>query len=135
MPYIITSKAACPDCKGRGRLYDRIGKYDRVCNRCSLGDIPTSRTAVATLDEARETAHQIAGASGVWVKVRPHVWDAKGLPEAGGTVGPLPDGTVIEVKRVLAAPELARATGIPRGDWFYMSDAAIVAEYNRTTAA
>lgn len=41
--------------------------------------IVKSRRAVATLDEARQA-------------VFPHA-----LPESGGTVGPLPDGTVIEV--------------------------------------
>ena len=42
-----------------------------------------SRRAVATLDEARAVAEQI-----------------NELPASGGTIGPLPDGTIIEVRRV-----------------------------------
>lgn len=52
------------------------------------------RTAVATLDEAREAAHSAIPA--------PTCGDYHGaiysLSDSGGTVGPLPDGTVIEVR-------------------------------------
>lgn len=58
-----------------------------------------TRRAVATLDEAREVIRQIA-----WDRPpgqTPTPDDAMAihaLPESGGTVGPLPDGTVIEVE-------------------------------------
>jgi hypothetical protein len=51
-----------------------------------------THTAVATLEEARKTiAPTILAAS------PNHVWH---LAEAGGTVGPLPDGAVIEVRPI-----------------------------------
>jgi len=51
-----------------------------------------TRTAVATLDEARAVALDVLGDHGY---VEP-----LNLPADGGTVGPLADGTVIEVRRV-----------------------------------
>jgi hypothetical protein len=57
-----------------------------------------SRRAVATLEEAREECDKI-------VRLRAKdpdeferlIWASMALPESGGTVGPLPDGAVIEV--------------------------------------
>ena len=75
MLYVITTK--------------RPGRYDY--------DPPPirveSRRAVATLEEARRMAWRTAE-FGTWSS------DAvtETLPESGGTVGPLPDGTVIEVE-------------------------------------
>jgi len=66
-----------------------------------------SRTAVATLEEARETiAPTILAAS------PNHVWH---LAESGGTIGPLPDGTVIEVRQA-SWFELRRMTGRAPGE-------------------
>ncbi len=62
-----------------------------------------TRHAVATLDEAQEAAanelydHAINPGRTSQQAFYDGVAD---LPEAGGTVGPLPDGTVIEVERV-----------------------------------
>lgn len=76
MPYIITTTHG-----------ERDMRWPRV-----------TRRAVATLDEAREVA---------WQAAREHGADADtrrahgGLKQAtGGTIGPLPDGTVIEVTAV-----------------------------------
>lgn len=66
MPYIVTIKP--PD------------NLVRMTN--PPRQIPVSRRAVATLDEARHEAFVVL------------------ISELGGTVGPLPDGTVIEVERV-----------------------------------
>jgi hypothetical protein len=52
-----------------------------------------SRRAVATLEEARGLAALPCGISNP-----SHFHQAVRLPESGGTVGPLPDGTVIEVE-------------------------------------
>jgi hypothetical protein len=81
-----------------------------------------SRRAVATLDEAREAAHGIvnrapAGRAEQYTSSPGR--DAMTLPESGGTVGPLPDGTIIEV-----AP-------VGRDDLF----ATLVPVQNRNTAS
>ena len=55
---------------------------------------PASRRAVATLEEVADRVdEQFADHSMSYRRV------VLALPEAGGTVGPLPDGTVIEVHR------------------------------------
>ena len=59
----------------------------------------TASRAVTTLDEARATAIEVVDrlpgdGYNEW-----HA-EADNLPDAGGTIGPLPDGTVIEVARV-----------------------------------
>ena len=66
-----------------------------------LGTDLLSRHAVATLDEAREyaweTVKQISGPSTATVANRAA---CESITERGGTIGPLPDGTMIEVKPV-----------------------------------
>jgi hypothetical protein len=64
-----------------------------------------TRTAVATLDEARiearivvATERAIDGASEQIISRAMQTADT--LPESGGTIGPLPDGTVIEVREM-----------------------------------
>ncbi len=86
MPYIIETRDAAT---GAFRSVD-IG--------------PLSRRAVATLEEARSGARRIVGehtnhyvdAQGQMIAAA----QALGLPESGGIIGPLPDGTVIEVRHV-----------------------------------
>lgn len=94
MPYIITTKRPLAG----NQTLDEAMENDDV-------------TAVATLDEAR--AH-----------LRPILADAfphgpvgnraavRDLPESGGTIGPLPDGTVIEVQQVTWA-RLTHDAGLP----------------------
>jgi len=59
-------------------------------------DVWKDRTAVATLDEARKAAYAAIGEND-----NPPYFDGHfavdSLEADGGTVGPLPDGTVIEV--------------------------------------
>lgn len=81
-----------------------------------------TRRAVATLDEAkgaviRELAPRIDSA---------FEWD---LGLDGGTIGPLPNGTVIEVRRVLHA-DVMREAGLSRRDTPFMSDAQILDAFN-----
>ena len=76
MPYIIETRYS--DCDFPGS-----------CGECDI-----SRIAVATLDEARRITAR---------EYREHVhrfmgFDTRWITESGGTVGPLPDGTVIEVR-------------------------------------
>ena len=72
--------------------------------------------AVATLPEARRAAHAVIlrceRASTVEFDTGPYR-DATNVSEAGGTIGPLPDATVIEVERVTFA-DLRRA-GVVNG--------------------
>jgi len=117
MPYIITTttrKAVTCDTNVSG-------------GRTSYWPV-TSRRAVATLDEARSDVRAIAldhdSIGGAQKAMR--------LPEPGGTVGPLPGGTVIEVTQV-SLSRLAELGGIkPRqqsGQWKLTS--IIVAAYNK----
>lgn len=89
-PFIVTTKPdACPE-----------GVEDCRC-------VGQSRRAVATLDEARDAARDRVGPLGSFEAVRAAPsWQVDALDtitellESGGTVGPLPDGTVIEVAPV-----------------------------------
>jgi hypothetical protein len=85
MPFIVTTRR-------EGRLPGR--EHDAVW----------SRQAVATLEEARESARQAAVTAGALAQQ----WDTALIPESGGTVGPFSDGTRIEVMAVDDA-EYARA--------------------------
>lgn len=92
MPYIVTTNQT-EECEGGTALFLK----------------PVSRRAVATLDEAKEI---------VWAAmadVPRYALDMASrlsvtthrLTEQGGSIGPLPDGTVIEVE-VLAGTRLER---------------------------
>ena len=79
MPYIITTTADDP----------HVGTP-------AMERVTVTRIAVATLDEARRITAR---------EYREHVhrfmgFDTRWITESGGTVGPLPDGTVIEVQSV-----------------------------------
>jgi hypothetical protein len=99
MPYIVMTKR--PDqAAHEDRFYE--DNDDLVI---------TSRRAVATLDETQQEVADLVGrlshahyAGGDWTgrkRTVDRLLDAAFyLPEQGGTVGPLPDGTVIEVERV-----------------------------------
>jgi hypothetical protein len=80
VPYIVTATTFTPS----GRRAVPGGA------EVMLSD--STRRAVATLDEANEALYAI-------VKER---YDScrVGVPAGGGTVGPLPDGTLITVERV-----------------------------------
>ncbi len=69
----MTTKRQCSSCEGDGCTYLVYGQLDTYedCERCGGSGERDSRRAVATLEEAY-----------------------------GGTVGPLPDGTTIEVEQV-----------------------------------
>jgi hypothetical protein len=89
MPYIITTTT-------RANIYGAAGLVE--------ANVPheVSRTAVATLDEARDHVHSLGATYGQMAhRLRPR--GTSRLP-----VGPLPDGTVIEVRQVgyveIAAP-------------------------------
>jgi len=114
MPYIITTNRATPG----------IVAHDIM-----------PRRAVATLDEAR---NDLAG----YCPVPEHPGrpigekhpaatfadSVRNLPESGGTIGPLPDGTVIEVEQVPFHELMIRASIEPPDNG--MLDAAILEAFN-----
>lgn len=112
MPYII--ETTFPDCGIGG------------CDKCARST--QTRVAVATVEQARDVAHNFVhaeyramypiradGQGGEHSDAqRSHRWrnvEITKLPESGGTIGPLPDGTVIEV-REMSYEDIA---GIPDG--------------------
>jgi hypothetical protein len=129
MPYIIETSRGCG-----------------YCTHCGYGSEPSAeclhkastRTAVATLDEAADQIEHIADAwlDGVSegnytvethrqyrrIIEACHAWD-----ESGGTVGPLPDGTVIKVRQACYV-EIAAAVDNKPATWG--SEQAILAAFN-----
>lgn len=97
MPYIVTTKRRYTDVED-GVERDRSE--------------PLSRRAVATLEEARHAAY--APFRERFYPNEPYREASRAieaLGESGGTVGPLPDGTVIEVEQIRDY-ELAKAAGV-----------------------
>jgi hypothetical protein len=94
-----------------------------------------TRRAVATLEEAREAAKDALPAS---ANLSRH-FEAEDLPESGGTIGPLPAGTVIAV-RLCGWSELHRAATGQGLDFLTGLDhstqhAAIIDAYNARQGA
>lgn len=89
-----------------------------------IAAVSLTRRAVATLDSACEVALDLAITQYVEPDMRPSWANAcRRLPVEGGTVGPLPDGTVIDVAYVgWATLERATDPGLSRD--------AILAAYN-----
>lgn len=116
-PYIVTTKRRWADAASN-----------------TAGTQLASRRAVATLEETREVADDAVFAAFDRDRKRPGdelpppymalSIDARDLPESGGTVGPLPDGTVIEVERT-GWTDLLMAAHITGG-----SDAQILDAFN-----
>ena len=96
MPYIITTTQALRD--GEDVIVDAL---ESVGTRVVIGGKPiVSRTAVATLNEAVDLLEQ-------------HGVMADTVDLSGGTVGPLPDGTIIEVRPMLR-DDVTRTAGEDR---------------------
>lgn len=106
MPYIVTTTTPYgyhgeAECEGCGGSVHRRGPEGEF--RCSDWPkcIPVSRRAVGTLDEARHDAElaMVRAKGDGPMPSREQILAVRGLPEQGGTVGPLPDGTLITVTR------------------------------------
>ena len=98
VPFIVTTKRPL-SCTCWGRV------EAEMCRACRKGGKDVSRRAVATLEEARQIVLDFLEFDIAAEQVDADMMDAQyryaeALPESGGTVGPLPDGTVIEVERV-----------------------------------
>lgn len=133
MLYIIETHTdeACPNCDGRG--YRESAESGARCTECmGDGNVAPVRRAVATLDEARTAAAEHASAAYGDAEITEHLdagTAALNLPEAGGTIGPLPDGTVIEVRHAswddLVGP----------GAWdAHTTEAEVIDAYNEANA-
>jgi hypothetical protein len=94
-PYIVTTKR-------RGYMGLGLVRSPRV----------VSRRAVATLEEARDFIYSLCAETDV--DDERIADDIDRLPESGGTVGPLPDGTVIEVEQVTWHELTHRTTNVGR---------------------
>lgn len=110
MPYIITTRES-------REAYERRRARDPGAYRQQ----GITHQAVATLDEAREAVMDVAGVPsdlGTWDEPESAHWwtlECARLPDHGGTVGPLQDGTVIEVERV-ETMQLYRRANLPLPD-------------------
>jgi hypothetical protein len=91
-PFTVTTKRPCAPCHGTGDWLDSSTGTGQ-CDECGGFGVDVDRRAVATLEEARGACVAI---------LHNHGFSALGyaLPraESGGTVGPLPDGTTIQVE-------------------------------------
>jgi hypothetical protein len=74
--------------------------------------VKVTRRAVATLDEAQDGCYWIAVDHGTTSEGAASI----AIPHDGGTIGPLPDGTVIEVERVSLAALAAFTLTIELGN-------------------
>jgi hypothetical protein len=93
MPYVITSKPLGAHKAGTSQHF--------------------SRHAVSSLRKARRYVESaVVGVQGYMAWDEPHMGP---LTEAGGIVGPLPDGTVIEVEQVREIPGHARGKCVHDG--------------------
>jgi hypothetical protein len=85
VPYVITTHP------GQSSDYETRGEH--------IAAVGLSRVAVATLEEAREMVFRVIDEQERIDDLLSTYADAIFLAD-GGTVGPLPDGTIIEVERV-----------------------------------
>ena len=102
MPYIVIIKSP-PRIPIMGSINEpKLNKEGIIVDRDEISGEATAfitRTAVATLDEARTVAYFACDRAKPYED--PFKDEACDLPTEGGTIGPLPDGTVIEVREVL----------------------------------
>ena len=103
MPYLVTTKRPDGDdrnCNCLVPYMEGAGNHSPGC-ACFTPRV-VSRRAVATLEEARKATRRklepflpggvLEGDPAKWLKA---AWS---IPESGGSVGPLPDGTLITVE-------------------------------------
>jgi hypothetical protein len=111
MPYVVTTK--------RPPL-----SFDPFNPRATPERV--SRRAVTTLEEARAAVITAL----VELAAPPTAFS---IDESGGTIGPLPDGTLIEVERVHLSALYPKAMYGRAGEW--RDEAKVIAAYNAREAA
>lgn len=89
----------------------------------------SSRRAVATLEEARQHCFAVPPDESYYGEFDDFYEAVAALPESGGTVGPLPDGTVIEVGRC-SWMYLKIHTDLPGDPHGTLSEREIIDAYN-----
>jgi hypothetical protein len=121
MPYIVTTKR------------DDGPKLGWI-----VGVPSCSRRAVATLEEAvsevKRAVKVIATETGRVAATTEQAMAIVALPESGGTVGPLPDGTVIEVEPKLWRDLVDEAYGPNLRNFLHLSEDEILAAFNTQQA-
>jgi hypothetical protein len=111
VPFIVTTKRPCPAC-----VHGPAGGGEHRPES-------VSRRAVATLEEVQVLVSDAIYDAGQ--KTTRDALPAFEIPESGGTVGPLPDGTVIEVEPV---SKLYLGTAVPHDR--HMTENELLAAYN-----
>jgi hypothetical protein len=127
MPYVITTTTA--DALAATAMLNGDEAMSLTLDEAKAREAAgTTRLAVATLDEARDACRAVDPDDNAEVR-GPLTRMVDALTESGGTVGPLPDGTVIEVTPV--TDDQLRAAVAHRIDGAYTrSITEIVAAYN-----
>lgn len=123
MPYIVTTERPCEECDGQGQRRPARAHMSHEVTDCpacgTAGMERASRRAVATLEDSRHGAADIIEAAlgdrvvaaqraldvhepapAICDTYGDLLHDAHALTGSGGTVGPLPDGTIIDVEQV-----------------------------------
>lgn len=111
MPFIVTTKRPCPAC-----VHGPAGGGEHRPES-------VSRVAVATLSDVHDRIVREHGAGDLTTI------DLMLVNDGGGSVGPLSDGTTIEVKPI-GAVDLFNAAGLIRGQRPHLSVAEVVSAYN-----
>jgi hypothetical protein len=132
MPYIVTTKQAdgCIHCGATSNLR-WAGSFGGVAEYVCATDVCARRgRAVATLEEARDCAALVG--LGAMANDPPDSALLRQtimlrITEQGGTIGPLPDGTVIEVEPT-TWEALDDATGAPHHRFYPLDESARHAE-------
>lgn len=126
MPYIIkTGMSYCPKCDAEGSEQSCQERGELIDDHDDRGLRIDSRLAVATLEEVFTDIHSALGDIGDpdW-----HDIANDEITKAGGTIGPMPDGTVIEVQPFDTAAWYSNQALF--GPLPAMSDADIIDAYN-----
>ena len=96
--------------------------------KVGLGPTGQTQLAVATLDDVTVAVQKIVNSLGFRFNV-----DDLAATYWGNPVGPLPDDTVIEVRRV-TTNELAKDAGMTFDEWAVSSEQVIIDTYNERKA-
>jgi hypothetical protein len=112
MPYVITKTercpgiATCPDLTSDHQSRRAVATLEGI-DRCRIHDArPTYETRCGPCGAIFEHEPGAKNIASQFVfehteeTMQPWLAQVTALPESGGTIGPLPDGTVIEVERV-----------------------------------